>query len=194
MTEQNDSVDVNQIHGAGERPSPPRRWPWIASIVAAFVVGIGIGAAGGDTQPTAETPEPEVVIETQTVTETVEVPGEIPQEDLDALTEREAELDDREAELAEREAAITEAEDEAAASTFGNGVYVVGEDIEAGEYRSAGADGSNPVGCYYAFLSGTGSDADIIDNNIVEGQTRVTLRDGDVFESQSCESWERVGG
>lgn len=194
MTEQNDGFVANRIPEAGERPSASRRWPWIASIVAAFLVGIGIGATGGDTQPTAETLEPEVVVETQTVTETVEIPGEISQEDLDALAEREAELDEREAEMAERKAAITEAEDEAAANTFGNGVYVVGEDIEAGEYRSTGADGSNPVGCYYAFLSGTGSDADIIDNNIVDGQTRVTLRDGDVFESQSCESWERVGG
>jgi hypothetical protein len=50
----------------------PRRWPWIAGIVAALVVGATIGAAG-QTEPTAT--EPEVVTETvvETVTETVEV-------------------------------------------------------------------------------------------------------------------------
>jgi hypothetical protein len=88
---------------------------------------------------------------------------------------------------------LTEAEEATAGSTFGDGVFVVGEDIEPGEYRSAGPDESNPVGCYYAWKTGTGSDADIIDNNIVEGQTRVTLNDGDVFESTSCEQWEQVG-
>jgi hypothetical protein len=49
-----------------------RRWPWIAGIAAALVIGATIGAAG-QTEPTAA--EPEVVTETvvETVTETVEV-------------------------------------------------------------------------------------------------------------------------
>lgn len=93
------------------------------------------------------------------------------------------------AELDEREAEISTAEEEAAANTFGNGVYVVGEDIEPGEYRTDGP-GSADI-CYYAFLTGTGSDADIIDNNIVEGQARVTLQKGDIFESSQCQQWER---
>lgn len=109
-----------------------------------------------------------------------------------ALDERQAGLDERAAELDERENAITETEQQIEASKFGDGIYVVGEDIAAGEYRTDGADGSNPVGCYYAFLSSTGADADILDNNIVEGQTRVTLTDGDVFESSSCGEWTAV--
>lgn len=183
-----------------ERRRPPP-WKWIGGVAVAFIVGVGIGVAGE--------PEPEVVTETvtETVTEEVEVePDDIGERraELDAreddiaareqeLEETEAELAERAAELDERESQVTEAEEAAAASTFGNGVFVVGEDVEPGEYRSAGPSGANPVGCYYAWKSGTGSDADIIDNNIVEGQTRVTLNDGDVFESTSCEQWERVG-
>lgn len=36
-------------------PSSPRRWPWIAGIIAAFILGVGVGAAGGsgDSEPTA---------------------------------------------------------------------------------------------------------------------------------------------
>lgn len=194
MSDSNDTTTTQQVN-------PRRRpWKWIAGIAVAFFVGVAIGAAGES--------EPEVVTETatETVTETVEVEpddiGErraeldVREDDIAAreqeLAETETELSDRAAELDERESQLTDAEETAAASTFGNGVFVVGEDIEPGEYRSSGGDGSNPVGCYYAWKSSTGSDADIVDNNIVEGQTRVTLNDGDVFESTSCEQWERV--
>jgi hypothetical protein len=60
----------------------PRRWPWIVGIVAAFVIGTTIGAAG-QTEPevVTETRTVEVPAEpvTETVTETVEVEV-IPQE------------------------------------------------------------------------------------------------------------------
>lgn len=71
----------------------PRRWPWIASIVAALVLGYGAGAASDDTEPVADaepepavtvTPESEVVTETVVETETLEV---TPQACLDALDE-----------------------------------------------------------------------------------------------------------
>ncbi|WP_106539945.1 hypothetical protein [Haloactinopolyspora alba] len=109
-----------------------------------------------------------------------------------ALDKREKALDERAAALDERESAISETEQQIEASTIGDGVYVVGEDVAAGEYRTDGADGSNPVGCYYAFKSGTGADAEIIDNNIVDGQARVTLSEGDVFESKACDEWTAV--
>lgn len=45
--------------------------------------------------------------------------------------------------------------------------------------------------CYYAFKRGTGSDAALIDYNIVRGQATVTLQPGQVFETQSCSEWKR---
>lgn len=135
---------------------------------------------------------PEVVTETVEV----EVPDVEHERQLDeregALDEREAELDELASGLEEREAAVTETETQVEENTFSNGIHLVGDDVSAGEYVTAGANGSNPVGCYYAFKSGTGADAEIIDNNIVEGQGRVTLEQGDVFESAHCSEWSKT--
>jgi hypothetical protein len=69
----------------------PRRWPWIAGIVAALVVGVTIGTAG-QTEPTAG--EPEVVTDTvtETVTETVNVEV-VPQECKDLVDSLRAYVD-----------------------------------------------------------------------------------------------------
>src|SRR5690606_7789520 len=109
-------------------------------------------------------------------------------EDREAeVDERKAAVDERTRKVEELEAAVTETEQRIEESTFGDGIYVVGEDVAPGEYRSEGGSF-----CYYAFKDGTGADAGIIDNNIVQGQTRVTLSEGDVFESSSCSDWTAV--
>jgi hypothetical protein len=43
------------------------------------------------------------------------------------------------------------------------------------------------VGCYYAILNG--ETRDIITNNITKGPGRITLQDGQQFESTSCQEW-----
>lgn len=96
--------------------------------------------------------------------------------------------DIRDAELAARETAVSAAETAKKASQFGNGVHIVGMNVTAGTYSIASS-----TDCYYAWMSGTGSDADIIDNNIVSGPATVTLRDGDVFETNRCGTWTKVG-
>jgi len=73
---------------------------------------------------------------------------------------------------------------------FGNGLYVVGTVFPAGVYTTEGAEGSS---CYYAWLTSTGSDADIIDNNIIDGPVTVTLVEGEVFESSGCKTWIKIG-
>lgn len=99
-----------------------------------------------------------------------------------------AALDEREAQLDERAAELDIAEEETAASTFGNGVYVVGSDIEPGTYRTDG--GSN---CYWARLSGLGGGfEDIIANGLPDGPATVEIRPGDeAFESSGCADWNR---
>ncbi|GAB3490325.1 hypothetical protein [Amycolatopsis cihanbeyliensis] len=168
---------------------PVRRWPWLAGILAAAAVGIGIGAV-------AFAPEPEIV------TKEVEVPGEIPAADLAALSEREAELSERDTNLAlrvdeldqrsagldEREAAISEAERTAAANTVGDGVWVVGVDVEPGTYRatSVGAE------CYWAITTSGSNGGDIIDNGIPGGgNPTISLAKGQDFRSARCGEWTR---
>lgn len=106
----------------------------------------------------------------------------------DKIKERETAADERSTELDEREAAIAKTEARIAEESFSGGMLVVGQDIAAGEYRTTSAND-----CYYAWKTSTSSDADIIDNNIVSGTVTVTLRDGDVFESRRCGTWNKIG-
>lgn len=74
------------------------------------------------------------------------------------------------------------------ASQLTDGVHVVGTDTAAGVYSTKDTED-----CYYAWKTGTGSDASIIDNNIVNGPATVTLKAGDTFETNSCGTWNKIG-
>jgi hypothetical protein len=69
--------------------------------------------------------------------------------------------------------------------SFGDGLWEVGVDVEAGKYKTSGSDS-----CYYAILASTDS-SDILDNNAGAGPRTVTIRDGQYFESQRCGTWTR---
>lgn len=68
------------------------------------------------------------------------------------------------------------------ATSFGNGTHVVGEDIAPGTYKA------NPWGtCYWARLSSTSDEGDIIANHLADGPTTVTIKKGDAaFVSNRC--------
>lgn len=42
-------------HASEQEHKPPGKWPWIVGIIAALILGVGIGAAGGETEPSATT-------------------------------------------------------------------------------------------------------------------------------------------
>lgn len=92
--------------------------------------------------------------------------------------------------VAAREGAAVAAEAQKARQEFGNGVRVIGTTVEPGTYQTAGPKDAM---CYYAWKTGTGSDADIVDNNITQGAATVTLAAGEVFESSMCTVWTKVG-
>ncbi|MFT4051592.1 MAG: hypothetical protein QM677_04985 [Microbacterium sp.] len=103
----------------------------------------------------------------------------------------EANLQAREDAVAARESAVQETEDQIAASSFGSGIRLVGTNTAAGTYTTEEITSGM---CYYVWKTSTASDADIIDNNIVEsGTATVTLQDGDIFESSGCGTWTKVG-
>ena len=108
---------------------------------------------------------------------------------LDVAEGRVAALDEREAALDERAEELDVAEERQAASSFGNGVHIVGTDIEAGLYRTEG--GSN---CYWARLSGlSGGFGDLTANGLPDGPANVEIRPSDAgFESSGCATWNRV--
>ena len=86
---------------------------------------------------------------------------------------------------------IQEPEPVVPGSTFGDGIQVVGEDIEAGTYRTDGGES-----CYWERLSGFGGSFDeIIANDNPTGQVVVTISPSDAaFKSQRCGTWTRVSG
>ncbi len=155
---------------AGPKKSKP--WGWIAAVVAALLVGVGIGAAGGgDTTTTTSAGGTTTVTATPaagepgpTVTATEQVPGP-------GTTKT-----------------VTAKPPKPKGTIPGDGVWLVGSDIRAATYRGGGD------GCYWARLSGTGGGlGDIIANGNPSGQAIVTIsRSDEAFETQNCGQWERV--
>lgn len=108
------------------------------------------------------------------------------QELADDRAAMDADFAARSAALDAREAAISAAEDIAERSTFTSGRWRVGTDVVPGRYVAQASSG-----CYWARLSGSGDD--IIDNEFLgeSGQTIATLREGELFESSGCGTWNR---
>lgn len=105
---------------------------------------------------------------------------------LEDFQTRRAELETKSADLAERESKIVAAEQQQAANEMTGGLHTVGTTVTAGTYTTTVTSGM----CYYAWKTGTGSDASIVDNNIVEeGPATVTLEDGQIFETKGCGTW-----
>lgn len=73
----------------------------------------------------------------------------------------------------------------------GDGVYIVGLDIDPGTYRS-----TNTRSCYWARLRGFGQAGidDVIANDNSDGPAVVKIAPSDVgFKSGRCNGWERIG-
>ncbi|WP_405962844.1 hypothetical protein OG713_08460 [Streptomyces sp. NBC_00723] len=73
----------------------------------------------------------------------------------------------------------------------GEGEYLVGEDIKAGTYKTAGPE--DEFGCYWERAKdASGEFGSIIANNNLEGPGRVTLNQGEYFKTNRCQEWKRV--
>lgn len=108
------------------------------------------------------------------------------------LSDKEKTLAAKDADLAAREQKLAAAQKQVADSQIRNGLHVVGGDVQPGTYTTTGPT-AGVSGCYYAWKTGTGSDAQIKDNNIVQGSATVTLNNGEVFESSHCAAWTKIG-
>jgi len=79
------------------------------------------------------------------------------------------------------------------ATTFRDGVYEVGVDIEAGRYRTDGPDPSSYFpSCYYARLANDSGNFDAIKaNNNIQGPGSVTLSAGEFVEASGGCTWTK---
>lgn len=157
---------------------PSRRKGWLThggAALAALVVGIGIGGSGeaeAGTDAAAAVPKPG-----PTVTRTVQA------EPAPTVTRT----------VTAKPAPPKKTTAPGPATSFaGDGEYLVGTDIKAGTYRTAGVDSS--FGCYWARLrNASGEFEAIIANNNLKGPGRVTLNKGEYFQTNRCAEWKRVG-
>jgi hypothetical protein len=105
------------------------------------------------------------------------------------VEKQQEDADARDAELAAREAAVGTAETAKRANEFTSGVYLIGTDIQPGQYRNSG--GSS---CYWERLSGTTGDfSELLANDLPSGPSVVTILPSDVaFSSEGCGTWSKI--
>jgi hypothetical protein len=169
--------------GAPTGPAQPaggrRRWlKYGAVALVSLLIGAGIGGGGGSAETGKATaadtkagPRPTV-----TVTEAAEA------EPAPTVTETET---------------VTAKQKKTkkpgpATSLSGEGEYVVGEDIQAGTYKTAGPE--DEFGCYWERAKDASGEFDaIIANNNLNGPGRVTLNSGEYFKTNRCQEWTKAG-
>jgi len=80
---------------------------------------------------------------------------------------------------------------EGPATSFSDGTFLVGTDIEAGTYKSPGDD--TGIGCYWERAKDDSGDFDsIITNEAFDGPGRVTVKTGEIFKTSGDCEWRLV--
>jgi hypothetical protein len=75
----------------------------------------------------------------------------------------------------------------------GDGMWLIGQDLPAGTYRSAGPTESVVPNCYWERLSdASGSFESILANGNASGPVSVTVSAGEYFQSNGCMPWVLV--
>lgn len=165
---------------------------WLTATVvglAAFFLGMGIGGRSSVDPPETSDPIPPAVNADSTDIDELRQKLEDRQAELD---ERQQVLDDREADL-DRRASATPSPSPTPTPTEteidGNDRVLVGTDVREGTYRTDGP--SNPLyECEYTISEDEFGD-DPITEESTDTSASVRLRDGDWFESDDCQDWER---
>jgi len=179
-----------------EEDDGSNRRVWLTATVVglvAFFLGIGIGGRTQIDPPGTTEPIPPAV---NTDTSDVDELRQRLEERQAELDERQQVLDDREDEL-DRRASATPSPTPTPTATAtateteidGNDRVLVGTDVREGTYRTAGP--TDPLyECEYSI-----SEDEFGDDPITEESTKtaasVRLRDGDWFETDDCQDWER---
>ena len=156
-------------------PGKARKWPWIVGIVVAFLVGVGMGGSS-KSAPTS----------TSAAAPAVAAPAAAPAAPLKA---------------AEPAAPAQRVGDAPAAASgpktsFGDGTWVVGEDIEPGTYKSAGAQVGIMEFCAVSTHSGDTTDSPIIDIASANANEPIRIKaTGKVkaVKASGCEDFVKVG-
>ncbi|GGP73494.1 hypothetical protein GCM10010231_50470 [Streptomyces sindenensis] len=155
------------------KPSRGKAWVTHGAVGAvALFLGVGIGISDDEARAEASDAGPAPRI---TVTEEVEVPGpEVTVTKTATVTAKPPKPKGPPTTVA------------------GDGEYLVGEEMRAGTYRTGGPGDS--FGCYWERARNSSGEFEaIIANGNLEGSGRVTINKGEVFKSNGCQDWKKVG-
>ncbi|MEU9733382.1 hypothetical protein [Streptomyces sp. NPDC048002] len=166
-------------HGGGQGERRKRRLKYGAVALVSLFVGVGIGSSDGSADTTGKAtvgvkaaPRPTV-----TVTETAAAADPKPAPTVTKTVTAKPKKTHKSG---------------PAAGFSGEGEYLVGEDIKAGTYKTAGPD--DEWGCYWERAKdASGEFGSIIANNNLDGPGRVTLNSGEYFKTNRCQEWKLVG-
>lgn len=172
--------------------APKKRRPALthgAVALVALFIGIGIGAAGGggtdDGKPAADSAPPAA---TSTATAP---PAPATTEPTKATTAPPPEPTTTKPKPKPTKKKPTK-KPGPPTSFDGDGEYLVGEDIAAGTYKTAGP--ADDFGCYWERdKDSSGEFSSIIANDNLNGSGRVTVRKGEIFKTERCQTWKKVG-
>jgi hypothetical protein len=73
---------------------------------------------------------------------------------------------------------------------FGDGLFLIGVDVQPGTYKTDGPDGSNSGGCYWSRTDTRGT---VIQNDVINEPGSVTVKKGERMDSAGCLPWLRAG-
>ncbi|MDX3373550.1 hypothetical protein PV390_03945 [Streptomyces sp. ME02-6991-2A] len=159
-------------------PKPSRGKAWVThGAVGAVALFLGVGIGISDDEARAEAsgagPTPRV-----TVTKEVEVPGPT------VTVTKTATVTAEPPKPPKPKGPPT--------TVGGDGEYLVGDEMRAGTYRTAGPGDS--FGCYWERARNSSGELDaIIANGNLEGSGRVTVNNGEIFKSTGCQDWKKAG-
>jgi len=110
-----------------------------------------------------------------------------------ALSQQTATLRQQQATLAQQQQAVKAQMGQLQASQIsGDGVYVVGKDIQGGVYHTNGSGNTGANDCYYATLNSTDT-SNIADNNNFDGPETVDVSSAYAFQINGPCTWVKVG-
>lgn len=145
-------------------------WPWIVGLVAALLLGIGIGAAAVRSVKISAIPKPAGTV---TLAPTTVVVSASPTSTIPAPVQ-----------AAAQEPVVAETTKAGPKTEFSDGTYLVGTDIQAGSYKSSGP-GAGESQCYWKRSKGDGGQ-NTIANDLTKGPTRFTANKGEYVKIDGC--------
>jgi hypothetical protein len=171
-----DSRNVGWYRGMTKRQ---RRWFWIGTIIVVMICLRACASVAPHSDPQvgpAQSPSPAVVA--------APAPPQAPQNGAPAIPAPVAPVDQATPKI--------EFVPTAPLTTFSDGMYLVGTDIQAGSYKTSGPVSPVKMGYWARMRNDSGEFSAVIANSIINGPARVSVKAGEYLEVTGGAVWTLV--